>query len=53
MGKTEDAVKKLQARGLVQLRRIIEQARRAEETSQIVEPIAPAVGRRIVALGAA
>ena len=31
MGKTEDAVKKLQARGLVQLRRIIEQARRAEE----------------------
>ena len=31
MGKTEDAVKKLQARGLVQLRRIIEKARRAED----------------------
>jgi len=43
MGKTEDAVKKLQARGLMQLRRILEQARRAEggvvaETSRTVVP---------------
>jgi RNA polymerase sigma-70 factor, ECF subfamily len=30
MGKTEDAVKKLQARGLVQLRRILEQSRQIE-----------------------
>ena len=48
MGKTEDAVKKLQARGLVQLRRILELARRVEE--------APATGvgqARLAGLGAA
>ena len=47
MGKTEDAVKKLQARGLVQLRRILEQARRVEET--------PVTARqaRLAGLGAA
>ena len=54
MGKTEDAVKKLQARGLVQRRRIIEQARRAEETPHVAAPAAPAQqARRIAALGAA
>ncbi len=46
MGKTEDAVKKLQARGLVQLRRIIEQARRAEETPPAAAPVAPQPARR-------
>src|SRR5215217_2012823 len=52
MGKTEDAVKKLQARGLVQLRRIIEHARRVEEPQ--VTPAAPtATSGRLVALGAA
>ena len=38
MDKTEDAVKKLQARGLLQLRRILEQARTAEQA-----PAAPCV----------
>ena len=47
MGKTEDAVKKLQARGLVQLRRILEQARRVEEA-----PSAGA-GQARLAVGAA
>jgi len=46
-GKTEDAVKKLQARGLVQLRRILEQARSVEET-----PAADAT-QRLLGLGAA
>jgi hypothetical protein len=47
-------VKKLQARGLVQLRRIIEQARRAEQTAFVSEP-APAAQttRRIATQGAA
>lgn len=49
MGKTEDAVKKLQARGLVQLRRIIEQARRTED----VPAAAAAPARRLAVLGAA
>lgn len=50
MGKTEDAVKKLQARGLVQLRRIIEQARRVED----VPSTRVAAGMpRLVGLGAA
>ena len=54
IGKTEDAVKKLQARGLVQLRRIIEQARRAEEPQQVaVAATQTQTSRRIVALGAA
>ena len=57
MGKTEDAVKKLQARGLVQLRRIIEQARRAEDAPPAVAATAPAsaatAARRLSALGAA
>ena len=40
MGKTEDAVKKLQARGLVQLRRILEEARLADdEPFTSVEPL--------------
>jgi len=54
MGKTEDAVKKLQARGLVQLRRIIETARRAEDAPPVAAPPAPAQPpRRLSALGAA
>jgi len=54
MGKTEDAVKKLQARGLVQLRRIIETARRAEDAPPVAAPPAPAqTPRRLSALGAA
>jgi len=52
MGKTEDAVKKLQARGLVQLRRIIEQTRRVEETPMVAVPASAAAGR-LAALGAA
>jgi RNA polymerase sigma-70 factor (ECF subfamily) len=54
MGKTEDAVKKLQARGLVQLRRIIETARRAEDAPPVAAPAAPQQApRRLSALGAA
>ena len=54
MGKTEDAVKKLQARGLVQLRRIIETARRAEHAPSVAAPAAPVPpARRLPALGAA
>ena len=53
MGKTEDAVKKLQARGLVQLRRIIEQTRRVEETPMIATPASQATTGRLAALGAA
>jgi RNA polymerase sigma-70 factor (ECF subfamily) len=34
MGKTEDAIKKIQARGLLQLRRIIKQSRRADSRSR-------------------
>lgn len=34
MGKTEEAIKKLQARGLLQLRRVIKVARRAERSWQ-------------------
>jgi RNA polymerase sigma-70 factor, ECF subfamily len=44
MGKTEDAVKKLQARGLVQLRRIIEHARRAEQPAAEAAPALAAYG---------
>jgi RNA polymerase sigma-70 factor (ECF subfamily) len=53
MGKTEDAVKKLQARGLVQLRRIIEHARRAEDTSVATPPAPSRASGRLAALGAA
>ena len=53
MGKTEDAVKKLQARGLVQLRRIIEHARRAEDTPQAVPAPARTASGRLATLGAA
>jgi RNA polymerase sigma-70 factor (ECF subfamily) len=55
MGKTEDAVKKLQARGLVQLRRIIEQARRAEDAPPVAAPVAATTqaSRRLSVLGAA
>ncbi|MFN8524036.1 MAG: sigma-70 family RNA polymerase sigma factor [Chloroflexota bacterium] len=50
LGKTEDAVKKLQARGLIQLRRIIEQSRQLDpapaqpykraRTARVAEPVA-------------
>jgi len=53
MGKTEDAVKKLQARGLVQLRRIIEQTRRAEDTPMVAAPLPASSGGRLATLGAA
>ena len=53
MGKTEDAVKKLQARGLVQLRRIIEQTRRAEEVPMVAAPTPATAGGRLASLGAA
>ena len=54
IGKTEDAVKKLQARGLVQLRRIIEMTRRAEDAPPMTAPAVPApAARRLTALGAA
>ena len=55
MGKTEDAVKKLQARGLVQLRRIFEQARRAEDAPPVATPVSATTqtGRRLSVVGAA
>jgi RNA polymerase sigma-70 factor, ECF subfamily len=53
MGKSEDAVKKLQARALVQMRRIIEHARRIGDTPLAVRPARGPFGERPAALGAA
>jgi DNA-directed RNA polymerase specialized sigma24 family protein len=50
MSKTEDAVKKLQARGLVQLRRILEQAHQVGGRSAR-RPLAPMPA--VAVLGAA
>lgn len=53
MGKTEDAVKKLQARGLHQLRRVITRAGRGDTTPRRRLPASAAPGSILVRLGVA
>jgi RNA polymerase sigma-70 factor (ECF subfamily) len=53
MGKTEDAIKKLQARGLAQMRRILETGRRAGRERRALRSAAAVVGEVEVSFGAA
>lgn len=53
MGKTEDAIKKIQARGLLQLRRMITWARRADNRSRRVRSVSVAAGEILVRAGVA
>ncbi len=53
MGKTEAAVKKLQAHGLIRLRRIIEHAPSTAATPRAAPAAAASIGRRLVPLGTA
>jgi len=53
VGKSEDAVKKLQARGLAQMRRILETGRRAGHERRALQSAAAVVGEVEVSFGAA
>ena len=53
MGKTEDAVKKLQARGLTQMRKRIAAARLADDGALVARPASATAGERLVSLSAA